>query len=183
MAGTLAVVASSLSYASGGVYGELRVHRAPGSVLATGSMLAGALALLPFAVADPPTHARGRRRWLRSSRSHLPTFVGQLLLFRMLRLYGSPRLSLVTYLMPGFAVVYGVVLLGEPLTAAALGARADPRRRCPRLWPTAVRHAGAGVGRVSIAIRRATGDDVDFLVELVTHDDVEPFLAAIRAKG
>ena len=50
-----------------------------------------------------------------------PTFVGQLLLFRMLRLYGSPRLSLVTYLMPGFAVVYGVVLLGEPLTAAALG--------------------------------------------------------------
>lgn len=31
-------------------------------------------------------------------------------------------------------------------------------------------------------IRRATPDDVDFLVELVTHDDVEPFLAAVRAK-
>jgi RimJ/RimL family protein N-acetyltransferase len=35
---------------------------------------------------------------------------------------------------------------------------------------------------VSVAIRRAQPDDVDFLVELVTHEDVEPFLAAIRAK-
>jgi RimJ/RimL family protein N-acetyltransferase len=35
---------------------------------------------------------------------------------------------------------------------------------------------------LSVAIRRAQPDDVDFLVELVTHGDVEPFLAAIRAK-
>jgi len=35
---------------------------------------------------------------------------------------------------------------------------------------------------VNVAIRRATPEDVDFLVELVTHEDVEPFLAAIRAK-
>ena len=36
---------------------------------------------------------------------------------------------------------------------------------------------------MSVSIRRARSDDVDFLVELVTHEDVEPFLAAIRAKG
>jgi RimJ/RimL family protein N-acetyltransferase len=36
---------------------------------------------------------------------------------------------------------------------------------------------------VSVTIRRARPDDVEFLVELVTHDDVEPFLAAVRAKG
>jgi RimJ/RimL family protein N-acetyltransferase len=36
---------------------------------------------------------------------------------------------------------------------------------------------------VSVTIRRARVDDADFLVELVTHEDVEPFLAAIRAKG
>ena len=36
---------------------------------------------------------------------------------------------------------------------------------------------------MSVAIRRAEPEDVEFLVELVTHDDVEPFLAAIRAKG
>ena len=36
---------------------------------------------------------------------------------------------------------------------------------------------------MKVAIRRATTEDVDFLVELVSHGDVEPFLAAVRAKG
>ena len=36
---------------------------------------------------------------------------------------------------------------------------------------------------MSISIRRARADDADFLVELVTHEDVEPYLAAVRAKG
>jgi RimJ/RimL family protein N-acetyltransferase len=35
---------------------------------------------------------------------------------------------------------------------------------------------------MSVTIRRAGADDVDFLVELVTHEDVEPYLAAVRAK-
>jgi RimJ/RimL family protein N-acetyltransferase len=35
---------------------------------------------------------------------------------------------------------------------------------------------------VTVSIRRAMRDDVDFLVELFTHEDVEPFLAAVRAK-
>ena len=36
---------------------------------------------------------------------------------------------------------------------------------------------------MSVSIRRARTDDADFLVELVTHADVEPFLAAVRSKG
>jgi RimJ/RimL family protein N-acetyltransferase len=36
---------------------------------------------------------------------------------------------------------------------------------------------------VNVSIRRARADDADFLVELVTHEDVEPFLSARRAKG
>jgi RimJ/RimL family protein N-acetyltransferase len=35
---------------------------------------------------------------------------------------------------------------------------------------------------VSVSIRRARPDDADFIAELVTHEDVEPFLAAVRAK-
>jgi RimJ/RimL family protein N-acetyltransferase len=35
---------------------------------------------------------------------------------------------------------------------------------------------------VSVAIRRAGDDDVDFLLELVLHEDVEPFLGAVSAK-
>jgi RimJ/RimL family protein N-acetyltransferase len=34
---------------------------------------------------------------------------------------------------------------------------------------------------VSVSIRRATPEDVDFLVELTTHDDVDPYLSARRA--
>lgn len=36
---------------------------------------------------------------------------------------------------------------------------------------------------MTVSIRRARVDDADYLVELVTHDDVEPFLAAVRAKS
>jgi RimJ/RimL family protein N-acetyltransferase len=35
---------------------------------------------------------------------------------------------------------------------------------------------------MTTTIRRATPDDVDFLVELYTHEDVEPFLAVVRPK-
>ena len=36
---------------------------------------------------------------------------------------------------------------------------------------------------MSVSIRRARRDDADFIAELVTHEDVEPFLAAVRAKS
>ena len=122
VAGTLAVVLSSLSYASGGIYGQLRVRGTPGPVLATGSMIAGALVLLPFAAAHRPTSAPGATAFASLlALAVVPTFLGQLLLFRILRLFGSRRMSLVTFLMPGFAVVYGAVLLSEPISAAALG--------------------------------------------------------------
>ena len=35
---------------------------------------------------------------------------------------------------------------------------------------------------MNVTIRRAGTDDADFLVELIAHEDVEPFLAAVRAK-
>jgi drug/metabolite transporter (DMT)-like permease len=121
VAGTFAVVLSSVSYASGGIYGQLHVHGTPGAVLATGSMIAGALVLLPFAMADSPTALPGATALSALLALVLiPTFLGQLLLFRILRLFGSRRLSLVTFLMPGFAVVYGAVLLDEHVSGAAL---------------------------------------------------------------
>jgi len=121
IAGTLAVVLSSLAYASAGIYGQLRVQSVAGPVLATGSMLAGGLLLVPLAIAQFPSSAPD----LESVASLLAltilgTAFAQLILFRILRLYGSRKLSLVTYLMPGFAVVYGAVLLDEVISGAAL---------------------------------------------------------------
>src|ERR1700675_1010565 len=122
VAGTFAVVLSSLSYACGGIFGQLQVRGTAGPVLAAGSMIAGALVLVPLAVAEPPTQVPGATAVAGLlALALVPTILGQLLLFRMLRLFGSRRLSLVTFLMPGFAIVYGAVLLDESISAAALG--------------------------------------------------------------
>jgi drug/metabolite transporter (DMT)-like permease len=120
--GTLAVVLSSFFYGSAGVYGQHSVRTVPGPVLATGSMLAGGLILLPFALFQLPTHGPDAATVASVLvLTLLGTAFAQLILFHMLRLFGSRRLSLVTYLIPGFAVFYGAVLLDEPITVAALG--------------------------------------------------------------
>jgi len=41
----------------------------------------------------------------------------------------------------------------------------------------------APLGVDGFALRRATEADVDFLVELASHDEVEPFMAAVSARG
>jgi drug/metabolite transporter (DMT)-like permease len=90
-------------------------------VLAAGSMLAAGLILLPVALFQLPSEAPS----LEAAGSLLAlalvgTALAQLVLFRMLALHGSARLSLVTYLMPGFALGYGAVLLDEAITATIL---------------------------------------------------------------
>jgi drug/metabolite transporter (DMT)-like permease len=122
VAGALAVVVSSIAYASAGVYGQLAVSGTAGPVLAAGSMLTGGLILLPVASFQLPASVPG---W-EAVGSLLALTVGgtaiaQLILFRMLALHGSARLSLVTYLMPAFALVYGALILGEEITWSALG--------------------------------------------------------------
>ena len=121
VAGTLAVVLASLSYAAGGLYGQRALGRATGPVLATASMLYGGLLLLPFALFQLPDHAPGWKPvGALLGLTILGTAFAQLLLFRVLRLYGAARLSLVTYLMPAFALLYGSVILDEPLRPSML---------------------------------------------------------------
>jgi drug/metabolite transporter (DMT)-like permease len=121
VAGTLAVVLASVFYASAGIYGQLRIKGTSGPVLATGSMLMGGLMLVPLAVAEPPTElpTTGAIASLLAL-SLVGTALAQLILFRVIQLYGARRLSLVTYLMPGFALVYGALILDEAVTLAAL---------------------------------------------------------------
>jgi drug/metabolite transporter (DMT)-like permease len=122
VAGAVAVVASSLSYAGAGVYGQRAVSGTAGPVLAAGSMLAGGLILTPIAAFQVPAEVPSLEATVSVlALSLLGTAVAQLILFRMLALHGSSRLSLVTYLMPGFALVYGALLLDERITPAILG--------------------------------------------------------------
>ena len=120
IAGTLAVVLASVFYASAGSTASL-TSEVSGPVLATGSMLAGGLMLVPLAIAQPPTDlpTEGAIASLLAL-SLLGTALAQLILFRVIQLFGARRLSLVTYLMPGFALVYGALILDETFTVAAI---------------------------------------------------------------
>ena len=60
-----------------------------------------------------------------------------------------------------------LILSGVALGSGVLRPGARPKRR-----------AGAPV---NVSIRRARPDDADFLVELMTHDEVDPYLSARRS--
>jgi drug/metabolite transporter (DMT)-like permease len=122
VAGTLAVVLASLSYASAAIYGQLRLRTVSGPVLAAGSMVAATVLLLPLSLFQLPDQRPG---WQAVAGllalAVVGTALAQLVLYRVLALYGARRLSLVTYLMPAFALAYGALLLDEPVTGAAVG--------------------------------------------------------------
>jgi drug/metabolite transporter (DMT)-like permease len=121
VAGTLAVVLASLSYAVNGVFGQKQTLRFSGVSLAAASVLWAAVLMLPFALVRLPSHPPGWKPVASIAALGIAgTGIAQLLVFRMLRFYGSARTSLVTYLMPPIALVYGIVLLGEPLTGGEL---------------------------------------------------------------
>ena len=119
--GTLAVVLSSLAYATGNVIGQRSVTTAAGPVLAAGAMVSATVTLAPFALVQLPERTPDGDALLSLlALAVLGTALAQLVLYRMLRLFDGRRVSLVTYLMPGFALFYGAVLLDEEITAAAL---------------------------------------------------------------
>src|SRR5207253_6589583 len=116
---------SSLAYAAGGLFGQTHTSTISGPVLATATTLYGALLLLPWALVDLPTHTPGWKPVASLLALALGgTALAQLLLFHVLRLHGAAKVSLVTYLMPVFAVFYGATILGEPLRWTALAALA-----------------------------------------------------------
>ena len=70
--------------------------------------------LLPLAIVNPPDATPSA--WAVVCLLLLALFgtaLAQLMLFRVVRLFGARRLSLVTYLLPGFALVYGAIFLDE----------------------------------------------------------------------
>jgi drug/metabolite transporter (DMT)-like permease len=118
VAGTLAVVLSSVSYALAGIYAQLRVHDTPGPVLATGSMLAAGFMLLPFAIVQRPGTTPSWEAFASIvALAVLGTAIAQIVFYRMLPRYGIRPISLVAYVMPGFAIAFGAIFLSEPVTA------------------------------------------------------------------
>jgi drug/metabolite transporter (DMT)-like permease len=121
VAGTLAVVTAAFLYAVGALYAQTHVEAVDPIVLVTGSTIAGALILLPVAGAQAPAHLPGWEVWVAVSALGIGGMaLGQFVYYVLLENHGSTKTALVTYLLPGMALVLGVVFLDEPLTVAAV---------------------------------------------------------------
>lgn len=121
VAGTLAVILASISYAASTIYTQGLLDDVHNDVLAAASVTWGAIFLTPFGAVQAPTDIPS---WgVIASILALAlggTVAGQLLYFRLVYDYGSSRASLVVYLLPVTALFYGALLLGEEITVSAI---------------------------------------------------------------
>lgn len=121
LAGGLMVLLASLGYAIGGLFLKHRLRGVPAVAIAASTMLAGAIVLLPAALLSLPAAAPS----VKTIGALLAlgaggTGIAFAIFYTLIVGVGPSRAALVTYIAPGFAVVYGVWLLDEPLTAGAL---------------------------------------------------------------
>jgi drug/metabolite transporter (DMT)-like permease len=121
IAGTLAVVVASLSYACANLYVPHRFARTSPLVISVATTFWGAVVLLPLAILQLPDEMPGwKALGSVAALGLLGTGFASLVLYRLLNTYGSSRTALVTYLLPPMALFYGVTILDERLTINAL---------------------------------------------------------------
>lgn len=116
--GFFACLGGAASYAVGGVAARIGLRGAPVIVQAVGVNAAGFLFLLPIVLitglpSQPPSTAAILSVL---ALSLLGTSVALLLYYWLLARVGVTRTSIVTYLLPGTALIWGAVLLSEPIT-------------------------------------------------------------------
>jgi drug/metabolite transporter (DMT)-like permease len=119
--GALACSAAAFLYAVGALYTQTHVEGRDPLVLLATAMLVGGLFLLPAAIVQAPEsfpslEATGSLLAL----SLLGTVVGLLLYYHLIGAHGSLRASLVVYLVPLTAVLYGALILDENISVSAL---------------------------------------------------------------
>jgi drug/metabolite transporter (DMT)-like permease len=121
VAGTLAVVLSSVFYARANLYTQDHFASTPPLVTATACIGVATVVILPFGLLQlPDTVPSWKAFGSAAALAVLGTALAYLVLYRMLAAYGSARTSLVTYLLPVFALAYGALILDEPLRLSAL---------------------------------------------------------------
>ena len=119
--GHVAVLLMALSYAVAGIFGRRTLRGVPSLVPATGQLVTGALILLPLAVLQlpkqaPSTVALGAVVTL----AVVGTALASLMYWWLIARVGATKALLVTYLLPGFALMWGALLLDEPITMTAI---------------------------------------------------------------
>jgi drug/metabolite transporter (DMT)-like permease len=121
LAGGLMVVLASIGYAVGSVFLKHRLRGVPAVGIAAGTLVVGSALLAPFAMltlpsATPSFEAAGSLLVLGAG----GTGIAFAIFYTLIAGVGPGRAALVAYIAPGFAVIYGVWLLSEPLTAGSV---------------------------------------------------------------
>lgn len=105
-----------LCYAIGGVFASTHFRTVPSLTVAVGQQLSAGLVLLPFAALALPDEAPAPRVVLALlALAFLTTALAYWIYFRLLRSIGPTKTASVTFLIPGFGLLWGVLFLDEPV--------------------------------------------------------------------
>lgn len=119
--GIIATTSASLCYAGGTLYTQVKLEHVSPILVAFATTAGGSLLLLPWAAIEAPSSAPS---WkvigAVVALAVLGTALAQIIYYRMVPLFGSTRASLIAYLVPPVALIYGTLILDEPLTLNAM---------------------------------------------------------------
>lgn len=119
--GAAAVLLAGLGYAVGGFMVKRRLADVPPIGVAAWVILTSTLMLLPVAVLTAPAELPGAGPVAAvAALGVLGTGVAFAIFYDLMSTIGPARTFIVTYLAPGFAVIYGALLLDEQVTIATI---------------------------------------------------------------
>jgi drug/metabolite transporter (DMT)-like permease len=120
--GGLMILLASLGYAVGAMLLKHKLPGAPPVGIAGGQMAVAAVVTLPLFLVSLPDHAPSfKATGALVLLGAAGTGLAFLWFYTLISEIGPARASVIAYIAPGFSVVYGVVLLGEPFSVAAVG--------------------------------------------------------------
>ena len=117
----LAMLGATSCYGYAANFTRRHLAGVPATANAAGSQLVSALALAPFALAHWPAVTPGPMAWGAAAALGVGcTGLAYVLFFRLIERVGASRAVTVTFLVPVFGTLWGVLFLGEPVTASML---------------------------------------------------------------
>jgi drug/metabolite transporter (DMT)-like permease len=120
--GALAVVGMALCYAVGQLLAARHLAAVQPPVVAFTTTAVAALVMLPFGIAQAPNHVPSWKTIGSVLALAIPlTALAFLLFYAIIAGAGAAYASLVTYLVPPIALLYGAIFLGERFGPAAIG--------------------------------------------------------------
>ena len=115
----LAGLSAAVLYGIAANYVKKRLSHVDSLVIATGSLIAATVLLLPLAVFAWPQTPPSRASWVSAVLlAVICTGIAYILYFRLLSRVGPSKTLAVTYLIPAFGVLWGHLFLHEPVTAS-----------------------------------------------------------------